>query len=121
MNWLLNLFPQYRALVKAHALATESVSRLQEQNFALTEQSARLIEEAQESRRAQIEALQAIANIKIQLEFGGMPPYPGAYSLPKQVERETGPMPTNRVQGRDLVRAGMDEFQEQIRTANRRQ
>jgi hypothetical protein len=120
MIWFLRLFPQYRELEAAARAAAELSTRLQDQNHVLTEQNMRLVEEAQESRAAQITALQSIANIRMQIEFGGMPPYPNAYSVPKQAEVETGPIPTDRVQGRDLVRAGMDDFHASIRNLSKR-
>lgn len=116
MIWFLRLFRQYRALERAVREGGDLSTRLQDQNFTLSEQNVRLVEEAQESRRAEIDALKAMANIKIQLEFGGLPPYREAYSLPKQVEHELGPVPTNREQGRDAVRASTEQFRQQMRS-----
>jgi hypothetical protein len=114
MNWFLRLFPQYRALETAARQAAELATRLQDMNFNLSEQNIKLGAEAQESRAAHVRALQSIVNIRMQVEYGGMPMFPEAYALPKQEETDLGPVATDRIQGRDLVNAGMQEFHEQI-------
>jgi hypothetical protein len=116
IDWFLFLFPQYRELQAAARESAELATKLQDQNFSLAEQNLKLVNEAQQSREAQIEALKMMANMRIQVEYGGIAPFPEVYSLPKREEAPTGPIPTNRLQGRDVVRARMDDFREQLNT-----
>lgn len=115
MIWFLRLFPRYRELEKAAREAADLATRLQDINFTLTEQNAKLVERQNESHDAQIAAYKMIANIRMQRDFGGMPPYPEAYSLPKQTEPDMGPIATDRIHGRDMVNAGLEEFHTKIR------
>lgn len=114
MIWFLRLFPQYRKLESMVREGGDLSTKLQDQNYALTTQNIKLAEEAQQSRDAQVEALKMLANIRIQVSLGGLPPYPEAYSLPRIEEQQTGPVPTNRIQGRDAVRQGIEDFRTQI-------
>lgn len=121
MNWFLSLFPQYRQLQSMVQEGGDLSTRLQDQNYALAEQNMRLVNEAQAARAAQIDALKMLANIRIQVSLGGLAPYPEAYSLPKIEDAELGPLPTNRVQGRDAVRQGIEDFRNQIQHLSEKQ
>jgi hypothetical protein len=116
MLWFLRLFPQYRKLELMVREGGDQLSKMQDQNYLLTKQNIDLSDEISHARQAQITALKMVANFKIQIELGGMPPFPEAYSLPKQSEAEQGPLPTNRVQGRDAVRQGIEDFRAQIQS-----
>lgn len=121
MLGFLRWFEDFCSLEHRLEEANERNARLQDELIALTAQVRKLNEETVEARAGQILALESIANIRMQIDFGGMPPYPDAYSLPRRTESELGPVPTDRIQGRDLVRQGMDDFHASIERLHSKQ
>ena len=113
--WFLRLFPQYRRLEAMARETAERMARLEDLLDSVQRQNLKLADTALASRLAEIDALKMMVNIKTQREYGGLPPYSEAYSLPLQPDLPMGPVPVNRQQGRDAVRQGIEEFHASIR------
>lgn len=111
---ILELFPQYHALVKKLREEADRAMDLQDQNLALAEQNIKLVDETREARAQAEHALKSVANVFAQLA-GHIPPYREAYTIEKKPDRgTTGPIATSRMNPRDLVNKGIKDFKSQL-------
>jgi hypothetical protein len=118
MNWFLSLFPQYRELRRMLQEAADSAMKFQDQNDALIKHNTDLLHSLRVADADRDQAVKAVANVFAQLA-GHLPPYREAYSIERRPEAETGPVPTNRVYARDVVREGSRQFQDDLRGVKR--